>query len=139
LVRALPWARPRDPRPAQSALGTNAEIRLRRASAEEAIALRHLPTPHAAHAFTATVLIAEVDGSLGAAFSLDAGLIVAARDQPVAELHELLRLRALQLLGVAESRGADPPDPRPSGPAIRRRRFSRTSESDQTTRGDSQR
>jgi hypothetical protein len=83
-----------------STLDPRAEIRIRPASTEEATALRQLSTVHGASTATGALLMADVDGSAEAALSLEAGLIIAITNPPSPEVHELLRLRAQQLVQV---------------------------------------
>lgn len=52
------------------------------------------------------VLVAEVDGELRAAISLDDGAVIANPFEPTATLVELLRARARQLEGRPARRGA---------------------------------
>jgi hypothetical protein len=84
------------------------EVVIRRASAADAPALRRLAAldgnPRAGDALTAPesdVLVAEVEGSLEAAHSLDDGVSVADPFRPSAPQASLLALRAEQLGGAA--------------------------------------
>jgi hypothetical protein len=120
IFRLLHRGRRRAPRRVP-ALAPGAEIRIRPASTEEAIALQELPAPAGAPASIATVLMAEVDGAPAAAWSLDTGLLVPVAQTPPPELQELLHLRAVQL------RRIDAPEDSPSSgqPPDAPRRFTR--------------
>lgn len=123
LARMLRHARRRS-RGTEEALDPGAEVRIRPASAEEAIVLRQLPVLRGEPASSSTVLVADVDGATAAAFSLDAGLLMSVYEPPARELNELLHLRARQL--IRAEREPAPSSDQPSD-APRAGRFSRRS------------
>jgi hypothetical protein len=98
-------------------LGAAADVVIRRATAADAGALATLGALDgdrragellAAFAGEHAVLVAEVDGELGAALALDGGLAIADPFRPTALHAELLRLRARQLGGAAPRRARGP-------------------------------
>jgi hypothetical protein len=93
------------------------ELVIRRATAADASRLIALGTLDgdrragellAFHADEHVVLVAEIDGELGAALALDGGLAVADPFRPTALHAQLLRLRAQQLGGDAPRRARGP-------------------------------
>jgi hypothetical protein len=81
-------------------------ITIRRATAEDALAVRRLAIIDSAFPPTGDVLLAEMGSELWAALSLDTGATVADPFRPSRDLVDLLRFRAGRLSG--ESR----PQPR---------------------------
>jgi hypothetical protein len=83
-------------------------ITVRRASAGDADALGMLAVLDAAEPLGGDVLVAEVDGTLWVALSLETGAVVADPFRPTLELRSLLALRAAHIRAA----GARPRRPR---------------------------
>jgi hypothetical protein len=75
-------------------------VTLRYAAAADTERLRHLAELDSARAPAGPTLVAEIDGRIRAALPLDGGAPIADPFHRGAELVELLRLRATQLLNV---------------------------------------
>ena len=80
-------------------------LTIRRAAAADEFAVRRLSALDSAFPPTGDVLIAEMDGELWAALSIDTGHAVADPFRPSADLVELLRFRAERLSAEEPARG----------------------------------
>jgi hypothetical protein len=82
---------------------TSTTLTIRRATADDAFALRRLATIDSAYPPTGEVLLAEMGNELWAAVSVDTGAAVADPFRPSADLVELLRFRARRMDGEERS------------------------------------
>src|SRR6266536_1286136 len=76
---------------------SHADVTVRRAWAGDVEALGSLAVLDQARPLRGDVLVAEVDGALWAALSLETGAVVADPFRPTVELRSLLELRAAQI------------------------------------------
>src|SRR4051794_35460002 len=81
---------------------SHADVTVRRAWAGDVDDLGRLAVLDGAPPLRGEVLVAEVDGALWAALSLESGVVVADPFRPSLELRSLLELRAAQI-GVAQA------------------------------------
>jgi hypothetical protein len=77
----------------------NTALTIRRATADDAFALRRLAAIDSAYPPTGDVLLAEMGNELWAAVSIDTGAAVADPFRPSGDLVELLRFRADRVAG----------------------------------------
>lgn len=82
---------------------TNTALTVRLATPADAFSLRRLAAIDSASPPTGEVLLAEMDGELWAALSIDTGAAVADPFRPSGDLVELLRFRAQRVNGEAHS------------------------------------
>jgi hypothetical protein len=82
---------------------TNTALTVRLATPADAFSLRRLAAIDSASPPTGDVLLAEMDGELWAALSIDTGTAVADPFRPSADLVDLLRFRARRLNGDADA------------------------------------
>ncbi len=82
---------------------TNTALTVRIATPADAFSLRRLAAIDSASPPTGDVLLAEMDGELWAALSIDTGAAVADPFRPSADLVDLLRFRARRLNGDADA------------------------------------
>jgi len=82
---------------------TNTALTVRPATPADAFSLRRLAAIDSASPPTGDVLLAEMDGELWAALSIDTGAAVADPFRPSADLVDLLRFRARRLNGDADA------------------------------------
>jgi hypothetical protein len=79
---------------------------IRRTTPDDAAALRRLATLDSKSAPAGDALVAEVDGELLAAVSLDGDVVIADPFRPTADLVAMLEMRARQLTEPAEPRAS---------------------------------
>jgi hypothetical protein len=83
----------------------NMSLTIRRATAEDALAIRRLAALDSAFPPTGEVLLGEMGDELWAALSIDTGASVADPFRPSRELVDLLRVRAGRTSGESRAHG----------------------------------
>ena len=90
--------------PSPTAMSTRPSITVRLATGADAAGLHRLATLDSAAPIGEDALLAEIDGDVAAAVTLDGGRVVADPFRRTAEVVDLLRVRREQLVGARVAR-----------------------------------